>query len=91
MRVVEIRRRRPEDASVESLARVFVREPGGRAEVEILVPELREGLESMLADGVTDDVAARFVRLEDGEAFLDALPRFYRSSRFWARELDETS
>ena len=90
MKVVEIRRRRPEDAEIERLARVFVRSPGGPAEVEILIPEFREGLESMLADGITDDVAARFLQLEDGEAFLDALPRFYRGSRFWAQKVETT-
>ena len=90
MRVVEIRRRRPEDAEIERLARVFVRAPGGPAEVEVLVPEFREGLESMLADGITDDVAARFLQLEDGEAFLDALPKFYRGSRFWAQKVETT-
>lgn len=88
MRVVEIRRRRPADAEIERLARVVVRTPGAPAEVEVLIPELREGLEAMLADGVTDDVEARFVRLEDGEAFLDALPRFYRGSRFWAQNVE---
>ena len=88
MSVVEIRRRRPEDGEIERLALVFVRVEGGPAEVEVLVPEFREGLEAMLADGITDDVAARFLRLEDGQAFIDALPRFYRGSRFWAQRIE---
>jgi len=84
MKAAEIRRRRPEDAQVERLARVYVSEPGGPARVHVLVPELTEGIESMLGDGVTDD-QGRFLTLEDGEAFVEALPTFYRGSRFWAQ------
>jgi hypothetical protein len=90
MRVVEIRRRRPEDAEIERLARVLVRTPGMPAEVEILMPEFAEGLGMMLADGVTDEHGA-FLRLDDGERFLDALPSFYRSSRFWAEPVEDDS
>lgn len=87
MRAVEIRRRRPEDAEVERLARVFVTSPGEPALVEYLMPEFQEGLELMLSDGVTD-ATGRFLRLADGDAFLDALPTFYRSSRFWASPVE---
>jgi hypothetical protein len=87
MRVVELRRRRPEDGEIERLARVYVRSSGEPASFEVLVPDLREGLERLIADGATDDLG-RYVQLSDGEAFLAALPDFYHSSRFWAEEVE---
>ncbi len=92
MNAAEIRRRRPEDAEVERIARVYVSESGGPAHIEVLIPEFAEGIESMLGDGVTDD-NGRFLTLQDGEAFIKALPTFYRGSRFWAQSVpsDELS
>ncbi len=86
MRVVEIRRRGP-DAEVERLARVYVSEPGGPAHLEVLIPEFREGLETLIADGATD-ANGKWRQLADGEAFLSALPVFYRGSRFWAEAVE---
>ena len=87
MRTVEILRRRPEDAEVEHLARITA-ESGQPAEMEILRPEFREGLEMMMSNGIFDD-NGRLLFLADGDAFLDALPVFFHSSRFWAEELGE--
>ena len=86
MRIVELRRRRP-DAEVERLARVYVIESGGPAYLEVYDPENQEGIETLIADGATG-LDGRWRELADGEAFLAALPVFYRGSRFWAQELE---
>jgi hypothetical protein len=88
VKVVEIRRRRPEDGSIERLARVYVARPGEGAQLEVLISDFREGLEQLMAEGATDN-RGELVRMEDGERFVDALPSKYRSSRFWAEEVDE--
>lgn len=89
MRVVEIRRRRPEDAEIERLARVYVTKPGGPAHLDVFDPDLREGLEALIADGATD-INGKWRQLADGEAFLLALPTFYHGSRFWAEDVSDT-
>jgi hypothetical protein len=86
MRTVEILRRTP-DAETEALARFTVATPGRPAEMEVLIPEFREGLELLgiglsLADG-----DGHRIDPGDGEAYLDALLIRYRGSRLWAREL----
>lgn len=87
MRAVDILRRRPEDAATERLARLTVGAPGDAAVLEVLIPEFREGMEQIIADGAPDE-QGRWVHLEDGEAFLDAALGYFRGSRFWAREVD---
>ena len=86
MRLVEIRRRRPQDGDIERLARVYVRGPGQPAELDVLATDYREGIEQLIAEGVAAPRGG-LVHLADGEAFLDALPVFFHSSRFWAEEL----
>jgi hypothetical protein len=86
MRVVELRRRRPEDGQVERLARIWCDGPGLPASVEILAAQYREGIELTLAEGVRDP-SGRPLHLADGEAFVAALPEHHRGSRFWAVEV----
>ncbi|MGI8928517.1 MAG: hypothetical protein ACR2H0_03485 [Candidatus Limnocylindrales bacterium] len=88
MTVVEIRRRRPDDGQVERLARVYARGPGCPAEYEVLAPDFREGLDMVIADGVTG-ISGRQLYLADGDEFVAALPEFYRGSRFWAEEVSD--
>lgn len=85
MKIVELRRRRP-DAQIERLARVYVTDPGGPAQLEVYSSENQEGIEALIADGATD-LNGKWRQLADGEAFLSALPTFYRGSRFWAEEV----
>lgn len=82
MSTVEIRRRRPEDGEIERLARVYANE-GQAAKFDFLIPEYAEGLQLLMANGVVDG-EGRTLTLEDGEAYVAALPDFYRNSRFWA-------
>jgi hypothetical protein len=86
VRTVELRRRRPEDGETERLARVHA-SPGEPAVLEVLMPGL-PGLEMMIADGIFDD-DGRQLTLADGEAFVTALPSFYRGSRFWAEVVEQ--
>lgn len=85
MRVVDILRRRP-DAETEELVRLIVSAPGEPATYEVLLPELREGLEQMIAEGLPGDRGGWF-HLADGDAFLDATLAYYHGSRYWASEI----
>ena len=86
MRSVLLLSRGP-DAVTESLARITVREPGDPAEVEVLIPEDREGIEFMIAQGAPDG-RGHLLTVNDGEAFLDALLQYYLGSRLWAEEVE---
>lgn len=86
MRIVEIRRRRPEDGEIQRLVRVFVQRSGDEAEYELLVPDM-PGLEPIIAEGIADGRGGR-LHLADGERYLDELPTFYHGSRFWAEEIE---
>jgi len=81
----ELRRRRVEDGSVESLAKVWADGPG-RVHVDVYEPAHRPGIESTLADGIVARDGRRLT-IEDGEAFVEAMPDHYRGSRFWAVRL----
>ncbi len=85
MRAVLLLSRTP-DAVIEPLARLTVREPGEAAEVEVLIPEEREGIEFLIAQGGRDE-RGRVLTLDEGDAFLDALLGFYLGSRLWAEEV----
>lgn len=85
MRAAELRRRRAQDGSVEPLARVWADGPG-RVHVDVYEPAYRSGIESTLADGIIASDGRRLT-VEDGEAFVLAMPDHYRGSRFWAVKL----
>ncbi len=89
MRSVLLMRRRA-DAEEEALVRLTVAADGGPATVEILVPEMREGLEEMIAAG-TPDGHGHLLTIDDGAAFLNGLLLAYRGSRFWAEEEEDGS
>ena len=86
MRAVLLLSRTP-DAVTEPLARLTVRAPGEPAEVEVLVPQDREGIEFLIAQGAPDG-RGHLLTVDDGEAFLDALLDYYLGSRLWAEEVD---
>jgi hypothetical protein len=88
VRAVDLFRRRPEDGAIEHVARLTVSSPDAPAELEVRMPEFREGLEVMLADGVPGDRGGWF-GLPDGEAFLDAALTHFHGSRFWAEAVDD--
>jgi hypothetical protein len=87
MSTVEICRRRPEDGEIERLARVHAEE-GEAAQLDVLIPEFAEGIQMLMANGVVDG-EGRTLTLEDGQAYVAALPDFYRSSRFWAEVVQD--
>ncbi|MBA2382977.1 MAG: hypothetical protein H0V73_12775 [Chloroflexi bacterium] len=88
MKVVELRRRRPEDGAVQRLLRVYVREPGQPAEFDLLAPERADGMRSLLAEGIPDG-HGRQLHLSDGDQFLAALVQAYNGSRYWAQVVEE--
>lgn len=83
MIAVRIFRRRAEDGQVEHLGRVVVGEPGEPARIEAAMPQYQEGLETLLGMGIAD-AAGRWLRPEDGETYVLALPQYYAGSRLWA-------
>lgn len=86
MRVVELRRRRPEDGSIETLARLYAPDDGGPAVIEPAELGDRDWIETLLSAGA---IAAdgRVLSPADGEAFVLALPASFRGSRLWAEEV----
>jgi len=85
--IVELRRRRPEDAAIETLARISASESGGSAVIEPVDPADRGWVEELLsAAGVIDD-AGRELVAADGAAYVRALPHSLRGSRLWAEEV----
>jgi hypothetical protein len=90
VKIVELRRRRPEDASVETLARIFVPEPGmpGQpAVIEPVNPAERDWVEYLISSGGVTNALGRALGVEDGEEFVAALPAALRGSRLWAEEV----
>ena len=87
MRVVELRRRRPEDGTVETLARIYVPEAGGAAVVEPVRPDERAWVEGLLASGGVIGADGSELHPSDGEAYVRALPSSFRGSRLWAEEV----
>lgn len=85
-RVINILARRPEDGSIELLARVSVAAPGQPATLEVIEPRVRDGITRMLDEDVFDEKTGKRLSLADSGRFLNALLRLYRSSRFWAAE-----
>jgi hypothetical protein len=83
VKTVEIKRRNPETAEVEILARVWVAEPGGPATFEALDPADAEGIAALLDTGVPGP-GGTVLRPADGAAFVAALPPGLRGSRLWA-------
>lgn len=86
-RVVNLLRRRPEDGSVELLARIYVYAAGEPATFEIIKSEWREGLTATIHEGAPEQRSGKLTTLADGERFLDALPLHFHGSRFWAEEV----
>jgi hypothetical protein len=86
VRTVQLLRRTP-DAETEPLARITATSPGMPVEIEILIPEFREGLELLGVGGTIPDDQGQPTTPHDGERYLDALLAHYRGSRLWAREV----
>jgi hypothetical protein len=84
--VVELRRRRPDTAETETIARFTVTEPGGPAVMEPASPEDRLGVEAIVGEAVAD-ARGRLVDPGDGEAYLRALLETFRGSRLWAERV----
>ncbi len=89
MTIVELRRRRPEDASVETLARIYAPDPDGPAVIEPVDPADREWVEFILSSAGVTGSRGRSLSLADGEAYVRALPQSFRGSRLWAEEIAE--
>ena len=91
MRAVELRNRLP-SGDVETLARIYVSEPGGPARIEPTSAANLPMIESILDRGGVVDRLGRPLRPADGAAYLRALPQSFRGSRLWAEEVefDET-
>jgi hypothetical protein len=83
---VELRRRRPDTAEVETLARFSVPERGGPAVMEPVPPGDQAGIEAILENGVLDGLGRR-VDPADGDAYLRALLETFRGSRLWAERV----
>ena len=88
MNAVEIFVRDPVTAAAERIARLEVAAGGGTARITELRPDWAEAIDRMFAEGIPADAGGRLY-LDDGEAFLAALPSVYRGSRFWAATADE--
>jgi hypothetical protein len=86
MSAVELRRRRPDTAETETIARFTVPDPGGPAVMAPSQPDDRAGIEAILAQGVADARGA-LVSPDDGEAYLAALVETFRGSRLWAEHV----
>jgi len=80
-------RRRPEDAASEVIARIVARTLGRPAVIEPLAGFTEEGIRAILAGGAIG-ADGRTLHLEDGAAFVEALPGTLRGTRLWA-ELDD--
>lgn len=91
MKIVELRRRRPEDASIETLARIYVPNRGGPAVIEPVNPAELGWIETLLSSGGVIGAGGHALELEDGERYVDALPSSFRGSRLWAEEVSEPS
>jgi hypothetical protein len=85
VKTVEIKRRNPQTAEVETLARVWVAEPGGPATFEAADPAHAEGIAALLDTGVPGP-GGTVLRPADGAAFVAALPQGLRGSRLWAAD-----
>lgn len=86
MIVVELRRRRPDSAEVEALARVSVPVPGGPAVVEPVGDASVLAIETLLGDGVPD-ARGTVLLPSDGEAYALALVDAFGGSRLWAERV----
>jgi hypothetical protein len=89
VKVVELRRRRPEDATIETLARIYVPDSGGPAIIEPTDPGELGWIQMLLDRGGVIGARGRALTLEDGEQYVDALPSSFRGSRLWAEELPD--
>ena len=83
MKVAEVLRRHPESGEVEVVGRVVAGVPGQRAVIEAGDPAFKEMIELLLEPGISGR-GGRTLHLEDGEAFVAALPEELRGSRLWA-------
>jgi hypothetical protein len=88
LKTVEIKRRNPRTAEVETLARVWVADPGGPAVFAVLDPTHAEGIAALLDTGVPGP-GGTVLRPVDGAAFVAALPPGLRGSRLWAVDADD--
>jgi len=84
--VVELRRRHPDTAEVETLARVSVPVPDGPAVVEAVEPGNLPAIEILLGDGVPD-ARGHTLLPEAGEAYALAMLDAFRGSRLWAERV----
>lgn len=89
MRIIELRRRRPEDGTVQTLARIYVPEPGGRAVIEPTEATDLQWIEGLLAAGGVIGADGRELQPEDGDEYVAALPHSFRGSRLWAEEVPD--
>jgi hypothetical protein len=83
MKVAEVLRRHPESGEVEVIGRVVAGDTGRPAVIEAGDPAFREMIELLLEAGISGP-DGRTLRLDDGEAFVAALPEELRGSRLWA-------
>lgn len=89
MRIVELRRRRPEDATVQTLARIYVPEDGHEAVIEATDPTELPWIEGLLAAGGVIGSDGGELHPENGEEYVAALPHSFRGSRLWAEEVHD--
>jgi hypothetical protein len=85
--IVELRRRDPATADVETLATFRLSRDGARVVMERADRAQLAGVEAILGDGVPDE-RGRLLTADDGEAYLLALLGAYRGSRLWAEQVD---
>lgn len=90
MTAVAILARRPEDGAEEVIGQVSVPSGGGAAVAVGVDAESQAYLDSLLARGV-QAADGRMLHLEDGEAFVRALPQAIRGSRLWATRIPRSS
>ena len=76
-------RRRPDDAQREAVARVSADGRSARVLVEPLGGRGAEAILELLGEGIPgpDD---EVLTLDDGDAFVEALPEAFRGTRLWA-------
>lgn len=86
MTIVELYRRNQLTAEAELVARVYAPDPDGPAVIMPADPDDLPAIDAQLADGVAGPDGGRLY-LEDGEAYVEALPEAYHGSRFWAEVL----
>lgn len=75
--------------SVETLARISVREPRGPAVVEPTTHANHEMVDDILARAEVVDRRGAPIPRNAGETYIRALPQSLRGSRLWAEEVDE--